>query len=106
MRLLWQVGTSIAFLLPLKAIAQEAAPEAAPLNNPGPQAKSQPALARGAYVSVGGGALQTQDFSNEMVDASFILGPSLEVAVGYDFGAFRADLSYIYGNASAKQASM
>ena len=106
MRLCWQVATSIAFLLPVKAIAQEVAPEPAPLNNPAPQAKSQPARARGPYVSVGGGALQTQDFSNEMVDASFNLGASLEVAVGYDFGAFRADLSYIYGNASAKQASM
>ena len=60
----------------------------------------------GPYLSIGGGALQTQTFSNGSVDASFQLGPSLEVAAGYDFGNFRADVSYVYGSAAAHNASM
>jgi opacity protein-like surface antigen len=50
--------------------------------------------------------LQTQTFSNGSVDTSFHVGPSLEVAAGYDFGDFRADLSYVYGRAAAENASL
>ena len=60
----------------------------------------------GPYLSIGGGALQTQTFSNGSVDTSFHVGPSLEVAAGYDFGDFRADLSYVYGKAAAENASL
>ena len=87
MRLGWPIAALLGLVLPAKVSAQ-------PLPSPGP------------YLSIGGGALQTQTFSNSSVDASFQLGPSLEVAVGYNFGDFRADLSYVYGSAAAKNASI
>lgn len=61
---------------------------------------------RGPYLSLGGGALQTQTFRNGSVDAAFQLGPSLELAAGYAFGDFRADVSYVYGSAAAEKASV
>ena len=70
------------------------------------KAIAQPQTSHGPYVSIGGGALQAQSFSNGSVDASFQLGLSLEVAAGYNFGDFRADLSYVYGSAAAKNASV
>ena len=87
MRLGWPIAALLGLVLPAKVSAQ-------PLPSPGP------------YLSIGGGALQTQTFSNGSVDASFQLGPSLEVAAGYNFGDFRADLSYVYGSAAAKNASV
>jgi hypothetical protein len=84
-RLGWPIAALLGLVLPVKASAQL-------LPSPGP------------YLSIGGGALQTQTFSNGSVDASFQLGPSLEVAAGYSFGDFRADLSYVYGSAAAKNA--
>jgi len=67
---------------------------------------AQPLLRCGPYVSIGGGALQTQMFSYDSVDTSFHLGPSLEVPAGYDFGDFRADLSYVYGSSAAENTSL
>ena len=61
---------------------------------------------RGPYLSIGGGALQTQTFSYDNVDTSFHLGPSLEVAAGYNFGDFKADLSYVYGSSAAENTSL
>jgi opacity protein-like surface antigen len=83
----WSIAAVLGFVLPAKVSAQ-------PLPIPGP------------YLSIGGGAFQTQTFSNSSVDASFQLGPSLELAAGYNFGDFRADLSYVYGSAAAKNASV
>ncbi len=59
MRLGWPIAALLGLVLPAKVSAQ-------PLPSPGP------------YLSIGGGALQTQTFSNGSVDASFQLGPSLE----------------------------
>ena len=39
--------------------------------------------------------MQSQNFSNGSVEASFQLGLSLELAADYSFGDFRADLSYV-----------
>jgi opacity protein-like surface antigen len=81
----WPIAALLGLVLPAKVSAQ-------PLPSSGP------------YLSIGGGVLQTQTFRNGSVDASFQLGPSLEVAAGYSFGDFRADLSYVYGSAAAKNA--
>jgi len=94
-------------------MAQQASAGAEETKTSPAQASTQPpsqtpqrSPSHGPYLSIGGGALQTQTFSNGSVDASFQLGPSLEVAAGYDFGNFRADVSYVYGSAAAHNASM
>ena len=63
MRLGLLITALLGLVLPVKASAQQPP-------SPGP------------YVSIGGGAFQTQTFSYDSVDTSFHLGPSLEVAAG------------------------
>ena len=87
MRIGWSIAALVGLLLPVRAIAE-------------------PQPSHGPYVSIGGGALQTQTFSYDSVDTTFHPGSSLEVAAGYNFGDFRADLSYVYGSSAAETISL
>jgi opacity protein-like surface antigen len=86
-RLGWPIAALLGLVLPERVLAQL-------LPSHGP------------YVSIGGGALQTQTFRYDSVDTEFHLGSSLEVAAGYNFGNFRADLSYVYGRSVAETISL